>query len=160
MPLLEVRDLAVSFATADGIVRAVGGLSFSVERGQTLGIVGESGAGKSVATQTIVGLTQRARISGHAYFEGRDLLRMDGAKLRHVRGAEIGLISRIRSPASTPSTASGGRSSRQFVLTSRSPSALRSDAQSSSSGGSGSRSPTAGSTTIRTSSQAGCVSGR
>jgi len=92
MPLLEVRDLAVSFATADGIVRAVGGLSFSVERGQTLGIVGESGAGKSVATQTIVGLTQRARISGHAYFEGRDLLRMDGAKLRHVRGAEIGLI--------------------------------------------------------------------
>jgi len=92
MPLLEVRDLAVSFATADGIVRAVGGLSFSVERGQTLGIVGESGAGKSVATQTIVGLTQRARISGHAYFEGRDLLRMDGEKLRHVRGAEIGLI--------------------------------------------------------------------
>jgi peptide/nickel transport system ATP-binding protein len=92
MPLLEVRDLAVSFATADGIVRAVGGLSFSVERGQTLGIVGESGAGKSVATQTIVGLTQRARISGHAYFEGRDLLRMEREKLRHVRGAEIGLI--------------------------------------------------------------------
>ena len=92
MALLEVRDLAVSFATADGVVRAVGGLSFSVERGQTLGIVGESGAGKSVATQTIVGLTQRARISGHAYFEGRDLLHMDGEKLRHVRGAEIGLI--------------------------------------------------------------------
>jgi oligopeptide/dipeptide ABC transporter ATP-binding protein len=92
MALLEVRDLTVSFATADGVVRAVGGMSFSVERGQTLGIVGESGAGKSVATQTIVGLTQRARISGHAYFEGRDLLRMDAEKLRHVRGAEIGLI--------------------------------------------------------------------
>jgi peptide/nickel transport system ATP-binding protein len=92
MALLEVRGLAVSFATADGVVRAVGGLSFSVERGQTLGIVGESGAGKSVATQTIVGLTQRARISGHAYFEGRDLLRMDAERLRDVRGAEIGLI--------------------------------------------------------------------
>jgi peptide/nickel transport system ATP-binding protein len=92
MALLEVRDLAVSFATADGVVRAVGGLSFSVERGQTLGIVGESGAGKSVATQTIVGLTQGARISGHAYFEGRDLLRMDAERLRDVRGAEIGLI--------------------------------------------------------------------
>jgi peptide/nickel transport system ATP-binding protein len=92
MALLEVRDLAVSFATADGVVRAVGGLSFSVERGQTLSIVGESGAGKSVATQTIVGLTQRARISGHAYFEGRDLLRMDAERLRDVRGAEIGLI--------------------------------------------------------------------
>jgi oligopeptide/dipeptide ABC transporter ATP-binding protein len=92
MPLLEVRDLAVSFATADGVVRAVGGLSFSVERGRTLGIVGESGAGKSVATQTIVGLVQGAEVSGHAYFEGRDLLRMNVESLRHVRGAEIGLI--------------------------------------------------------------------
>jgi peptide/nickel transport system ATP-binding protein len=90
--LLEVCDLSVSFATADGVVQAVRGLSFGVERGRTLGIVGESGSGKSVATQTIVGLTQGARISGHAYFEGRDLLRMEAAELRHVRGAEIALI--------------------------------------------------------------------
>ena len=92
MPLLDVRDLAVSFATADGVVQAVRGLSFGVERGQTLGIVGESGSGKSVATQTIVGLTRDARVSGQAHFEGRDLLRMDAEQLRHVRGAEIALI--------------------------------------------------------------------
>jgi oligopeptide/dipeptide ABC transporter ATP-binding protein len=92
MPLLEVRDLSVSFSTADGVVQAVRGLSFGVERGQTLGIVGESGSGKSVATQTIVGLTQGARISGHSYFEGRDLLHMDAEELRQVRGAEIALI--------------------------------------------------------------------
>jgi oligopeptide/dipeptide ABC transporter ATP-binding protein len=92
MPLLEVQDLRVSFATADGAVQAVGGLSFAVEPGRTLGIVGESGSGKTVATQTIVGLTQGARISGHAYFEGRDLLDMEAEELRHVRGAEIALI--------------------------------------------------------------------
>jgi peptide/nickel transport system ATP-binding protein len=92
MPLLEVQDLSVSFATADGVVQAVRGLSFAVEPGQTLGIVGESGSGKSVATQTVVGLTQGARISGHAYFEGRDLLRMDAEQLRRVRGAQIALI--------------------------------------------------------------------
>ena len=92
MPLLEVRDLAVSFATADGDVQAVRGLSFGVSRGQTFGLVGESGSGKSVATQTIVGLTQGARISGRASFEGRDLLRMDAEELRRLRGAGIALI--------------------------------------------------------------------
>src|SRR5215813_9884504 len=92
MPLLEVRDLSVSFATADGIVQAVRGLSFEVDQGRTLGIVGESGSGKSVATQSIVGLTEGARISGHVYFEGRDLLNMSAEELRHVRGAEIALI--------------------------------------------------------------------
>ena len=92
MALLEVRDLSVSFSTADGVVQAVRSLSFGVERGQTLGIVGESGSGKSVAMQSIVGLIEGARVSGHAYFEGRDLLRMEEEELRHVRGAEIALI--------------------------------------------------------------------
>src|ERR671936_3115272 len=90
--LLEVRDLSVSFPTADGIVQAVRGISFDVDRGRTLGIVGESGSGKSVATQTIVGLTPGAQISGQALFEGRDLLTMDAEQLRRVRGAEIALI--------------------------------------------------------------------
>jgi oligopeptide/dipeptide ABC transporter ATP-binding protein len=92
MALLEVSDLSVSFPTADGLVQAVRGISFAVERGRTLGIAGESGSGKSVATQTIVGLTQGARISGHALFEGRNLLALHGDELRHVRGAEIALI--------------------------------------------------------------------
>jgi peptide/nickel transport system ATP-binding protein len=90
--LLDVRDLAVSFSTADGVVQAVRGVSFEVEPGRTLGIVGESGSGKSVAMQTIVGLTQGARVSGQAIFEGRDLLAMRREELRQVRGAEIALI--------------------------------------------------------------------
>jgi peptide/nickel transport system ATP-binding protein len=92
VPLLEVRDLSVSFASADGIVQAVRGLSFDVAQGKTLGIVGESGSGKSVATQSIVGLTEGAAISGEAYFNGRNLLGMSSEQLRHVRGAEIALI--------------------------------------------------------------------
>jgi peptide/nickel transport system ATP-binding protein len=90
--LLDVRDLSVSFSTADGMVEAVRGVSFEVDAGRTLGIVGESGSGKSVATQTIVGLTQGARVSGQANFEGRDLLAMHREQLRQVRGAEIALI--------------------------------------------------------------------
>jgi peptide/nickel transport system ATP-binding protein len=90
--LLDVRNLTVSFDTADGVVQAVRGVSFQVEHGQTLGIVGESGSGKSVATQTIVGLTPGARVSGQALFEGRDLLTISTEALRQVRGAEIALI--------------------------------------------------------------------
>src|SRR5215510_5818073 len=92
MPLLEVMDLSVSFATADGIVQAVRDLSFTVERGKTLGIVGESGSGKTVATPTIVGLTQGARITGEVSFEGRNTLTMEDEELRRIRGAEIALI--------------------------------------------------------------------
>ena len=92
MPLLEVRDLHVSFPTADGIVQAVRGLSFEVEAGRTLGIVGESGSGKSVSTQTIMGLTRGARISGEAFFANQDLLQMKQKELRAVRGAKIGMI--------------------------------------------------------------------
>jgi peptide/nickel transport system ATP-binding protein len=92
MSLLEVDNLCVTFATPDGVLSAVRGLSFVVEEGETLGIVGESGSGKSVSTQTIVGLTQGARVSGSAQFEGKELLGMSDAGLRRIRGAEIGMI--------------------------------------------------------------------
>ena len=92
MALLEVRDLNVSFPTTDGLVRAVQGVSFSVDAGRTLGIVGESGSGKSVATQTIMGLTRGAQISGQALFNGQDLLKMTEKELRTVRGAQVAMI--------------------------------------------------------------------
>jgi peptide/nickel transport system ATP-binding protein len=90
--LLEVDDLHVWFDTADGVVRAVRGVSFEVERGKTLGIVGESGSGKSVATQTIVGLTRGASVTGSAMFEGTDLLNATSRELRSIRGAQIAMI--------------------------------------------------------------------
>jgi peptide/nickel transport system ATP-binding protein len=90
--LLEVRDLAVAFDTADGLVQAVRGVSFDVQAGRTLAIVGESGSGKSVSALTILGLTRGARISGSAQFEGRELLSMGDDDLRSVRGARIAMI--------------------------------------------------------------------
>ena len=76
MALLDVRDLAVQFSTEDGVVRAVDGVSFSVDAGRSLGIVGESGSGKSVSNMSLLGLTRaaNARFSGEVMFEGRDLL--------------------------------------------------------------------------------------
>jgi oligopeptide/dipeptide ABC transporter ATP-binding protein len=90
--LLEVKDLAVSFPTADGVVRAVRGVSFDVAEGQTLGIVGESGSGKTVLTQTLLGLTPGADISGNAIFDGTDLLALPQDRMREVRGAKISVI--------------------------------------------------------------------
>ncbi len=92
MPLLEVRDLTVSFRTTDGLVQAVRGVSFDVDKGQTLGIVGESGSGKTVCTQTLLGLTPGGDVSGQALFKGRDLLAMTKSQLRSVRGAQISAI--------------------------------------------------------------------
>jgi ABC-type dipeptide/oligopeptide/nickel transport system ATPase component len=90
--LLEVKDLHVSFPTADGVVRAVRGVSFDVEPGRTLGIVGESGSGKTVLTQTLLGLTPGAEVEGSALFEGTDLIGLSEDRLRHVRGARISVI--------------------------------------------------------------------
>ncbi len=94
MPLLEVKDLKTSFRTDDGLVKAVDGVSFSVEKGKTLGIVGESGCGKSVTCLTIMGLNpKRSTItSGEALFNGDDLLRMSPDRLRQIRGDDIAMI--------------------------------------------------------------------
>jgi oligopeptide/dipeptide ABC transporter ATP-binding protein len=90
--LLEVRDLNVSFQTADGVVRAVRGVSFDVEPGRTLGVVGESGSGKTVLTQTLLGLTPGSQVSGSAMFEGKNLLELSDDEMRQVRGAQISVI--------------------------------------------------------------------
>jgi peptide/nickel transport system ATP-binding protein len=92
--LLEIRDLAVRFPTADGLVNAVDGLSFSVHRGETFCIVGESGSGKSVTNLAILGLVnrKRAQITGEALFKGRDLLPLSNEQLRRIRGKEMAMI--------------------------------------------------------------------
>jgi oligopeptide/dipeptide ABC transporter ATP-binding protein len=92
--LLSVEDLAVHFSTEDGVVRAVEGISFSVEKGRTLGIVGESGCGKSVANMSILGLTRadNAEISGRIMFDGLDLVQLKDEPLREVRGNRISMI--------------------------------------------------------------------
>ena len=94
MPLLDVKDLSTSFNTEDGVVKAVQGVSFSVEKGQTLGIVGESGCGKSVTCLTIMGLNPRRTTmsSGEALWKGEDLLTTKPSKLRDIRGNEISMI--------------------------------------------------------------------
>jgi len=94
MALLDVRDLKTSFKTDDGIVQAVDGLSFSVEKGRTLAIVGESGCGKSVTCLTVMGLNPRQNTitSGAAMFKDRDLLTLPQDEMRKVRGAEISMI--------------------------------------------------------------------
>jgi peptide/nickel transport system ATP-binding protein len=94
MSLLEVSDLKTYFRTDDGIVKAVDGVSFSVEKGKTLGIVGESGCGKSVTCLTIMGLNPRrsAITSGEALFKGEDLLKMSQKRLRDIRGNDMAMI--------------------------------------------------------------------
>jgi peptide/nickel transport system ATP-binding protein len=94
MPLLEVRDLRTSFRTDDGIVKAVEGVSFSIEKGQTLGIVGESGCGKSVTCLTIMGLNnpRNTITAGEALWKGENLLAMKPSQLRAIRGREIAMI--------------------------------------------------------------------
>jgi oligopeptide transport system ATP-binding protein len=93
-PLLEVDDLRVEFWTARGTVYAVNGISFDIAPGETLGIVGESGCGKSVTSLALLGILPRAaRVpSGTAMFDGRDLLQLDDEQLRAVRGREIAMI--------------------------------------------------------------------
>jgi peptide/nickel transport system ATP-binding protein len=92
--LLDVKDLSTSFNTEDGVVKAVQGVSFSVEKGQTLGIVGESGCGKSVTCLTIMGLNPKRTTmsSGEALWKDEDLLSTKPSRLREIRGNEISMI--------------------------------------------------------------------
>jgi oligopeptide transport system ATP-binding protein len=93
-PLLSVKDLRVQFWTRRGTIHAVNGISFDIAPGETLGIVGESGCGKSVTALALLGILARAgRVaSGTAGFGGRDLLKLSDRELRSVRGREIAII--------------------------------------------------------------------
>ena len=91
---LAVRDLRVAFPTEDGLVRSVDGVSFALEKGKTLGIVGESGCGKSVTAQAILGLHKgtRAQISGEVWLNGTELVSADAEDVRQLRGNEMSMI--------------------------------------------------------------------
>ena len=93
-PILEVRNLSTHFFTDDGEVKAVRGVNFSVAPGETLGIVGESGCGKSVTAMSVLGLVQRPGkvVSGEIMFKGRDLLKVSKEELRNIRGRDIAMI--------------------------------------------------------------------
>jgi peptide/nickel transport system ATP-binding protein len=94
MALLEVRNLQTHFRTPDGINRAVDGVSFDVEAGQTLAVVGESGCGKSVTAMSILRLIPEppGKIAGSITFQGRDLLGLTDAEMRKIRGDDIAMV--------------------------------------------------------------------
>ena len=93
--LLDVRGLETQFKTPDGIVHAVNGVSFGLKEGETLGVVGECGCGKSVTMHSVLGLIPSPPgkvTAGEAFFFGQDLLKMTREEIRHVRGAQISMI--------------------------------------------------------------------
>ena len=95
MALLEVKDLATYFYTMEGVVKAVDGVSYDVEAGETLGLVGESGCGKSVSALSIMGLIPWPPgrvVNGEVFFEGEDLLKMSNAQMRAIRGNHIAMV--------------------------------------------------------------------
>jgi oligopeptide/dipeptide ABC transporter ATP-binding protein len=94
-PLLEVRNLRTEFRTGAGIVRAVDGISYSVDPGETVAVVGESGSGKSVGALSILRLIPSPPgriVSGEVMFNGRDLMKLSDDDMREVRGGEIGMV--------------------------------------------------------------------
>ena len=95
MALLEVRDLKTHFFTREGVVQAVDGVSFSLEKGKTLGIVGESGCGKSVTALSIMGLIPKPPakiVGGEVLFDGKDLTTLSEHQMQHIRGNEVSMI--------------------------------------------------------------------
>lgn len=93
--LLNVQGLETQFNTPEGIVHAVNGVDFTLKEGETLGVVGESGCGKSVTMLSILRLIQQPPgkiVAGQAMFKGKDLLKMSNEEIRHVRGGQITMV--------------------------------------------------------------------
>ena len=93
--LLEVKDLTTHFFTQDGVVKAVDGISYTLAEGEVLGVVGESGCGKSVHALSIMRLVANPPgriVAGEILFEGENLLNMDDSEMRHIRGNRIAMV--------------------------------------------------------------------
>ena len=95
MALLEIKDLQTHFFTSAGIVKAVDGVSYTVEQGETVAVVGESGSGKSVTAMTIMRLIPWPPgkiVGGSIMFDGKELLDLSEDEMRDIRGRDIGMI--------------------------------------------------------------------
>ncbi|RMB87581.1 ABC transporter ATP-binding protein [Streptomyces shenzhenensis] len=117
--LLEVRDLHVEFRTRDGVARAVNGVSCQVAAGETLAVLGESGSGKSVTAQAVLGILDMppGRITaGEVFFRGRDLLKLKEDERRRVRGAELAMIFQDALSALNPVLSVGDQLGEMFVV--------------------------------------------
>ncbi|MEV6052388.1 ABC transporter ATP-binding protein [Streptomyces sp. NPDC052107] len=117
--LLEVRDLQVEFRTRDGIAYAVNGVSYEVEAGETLAVLGESGSGKSVTAQAVMGIldTPPGKVTGgRILFQGRDLLTLKEEERRRVRGAGMAMIFQDALSALNPVLSVGDQLGEMFVV--------------------------------------------
>jgi oligopeptide/dipeptide ABC transporter ATP-binding protein len=117
-PLLRVEDLATHFFTRDGVVRAVDGVSFEVRRGEVLGLVGESGCGKSVTSLSIMGLIPHPGrvVRGRVIFDGVDLTRLDREEMARLRGERISMIFQQPTSSLNPVYRVGAQISEVFEL--------------------------------------------
>ncbi|WP_128434458.1 ABC transporter ATP-binding protein [Streptomyces cyaneus] len=117
--LLEVRDLQVEFRTRDGVAKAVNGVNYGVEAGETLAVLGESGSGKSVTAQAVMGILDMppGRITGgEILFQGRDLLKLKEEERRKVRGAEMAMIFQDALSSLNPVLTVGDQLGEMFVV--------------------------------------------
>ncbi|GAA2243248.1 ABC transporter ATP-binding protein [Streptomyces ruber] len=117
--LLEVRDLHVEFRTRDGVAHAVNGVDYAVGRGQTLAVLGESGSGKSVTAQAVMGILDipPGRITrGRILFRGQDLLKLKESERRRIRGAEMAMIFQDALSALNPVLTVGDQLGEMFVV--------------------------------------------
>jgi len=118
-PILELQNLEVKFHTLDGIVNAVNGVSYHVDAGKTLGVVGESGCGKSVSVLSVMGLIPDppGKIAGgKILFRGEDLLTYDGRQMESIRGARIGMVFQDPMTSLNPVMTIGKQISESMVL--------------------------------------------
>ncbi|MEU5886334.1 ABC transporter ATP-binding protein [Streptomyces sp. NPDC047461] len=117
--LLEVRDLQVEFRTRDGVAKAVNGVDYSVDAGETLAVLGESGSGKSVTAQAVMGILDMppGRITGgEILFQGKDLLKLKEEERRKVRGAQMAMIFQDALSSLNPVLSVGDQLGEMFVV--------------------------------------------
>ena len=118
-PILEIKDLSVAFEVDEGEVQALDGVNLEVRQGQTLGVVGESGCGKSVTALSVMRLLPKPMgkiLSGNISFMGKDLLKLSPDEMREVRGNEIGMIFQEPMNALNPVKKIGVQLSEVFLL--------------------------------------------